>query len=194
MSDPLAEAKARALAVAAKLNSLPGIGGGSVLGKRFRDGEQTEKKIYVPLKDFPDINYRGILIGPKGKHQKDLEERTGASVLVRGRGTERPGDPPEDEEMHVVLRGSQQAVERATKEVEAILRHVERHVRWTDRARADRPHAGARHPRRHDHRQRRLPRPADLAGVRRPTDRAAGCGPVHAGLPDHRPHGPGGQH
>ena len=47
---------------------------------------KKEKKIYLP-EDDPDVNYIGIIIGPRGSTQKILENKSGCRISIRGRGT-----------------------------------------------------------------------------------------------------------
>lgn len=57
--------------------------------KRKFDGDfggRKKKKVYVPVEQHPDINFIGLLIGPRGSTQKRLEEISGAKILLRGKG------------------------------------------------------------------------------------------------------------
>ena len=49
-------------------------------------GMKQSRKIYVPVKEHPEINYLGLLIGPQGSTQKQLSASTGARIVIRGRG------------------------------------------------------------------------------------------------------------
>ncbi len=83
--------------------------GPSVLGKHPRDefGDKKRKKIYVPVLQFPDINFlgtqhartharldsrlrpcvraAGLLIGPRGSTQKYLQDETNTKILMCAR-------------------------------------------------------------------------------------------------------------
>lgn len=50
-------------------------------------GMKQSRKIYVPVKEHPEINYLGLLIGPQGSTQKQLSASTGARIVIRGRGS-----------------------------------------------------------------------------------------------------------
>jgi len=52
----------------------------------MNDASKIKRKIVLP-KDS-SFNYTGLLIGPKGNNQKQLEERTGCKILVRGKGSQ----------------------------------------------------------------------------------------------------------
>jgi hypothetical protein len=49
----------------------------------MNDASKIKRKIVLP-KDS-NFNYTGLLIGPKGNNQKQLEEKTGCKILVRGK-------------------------------------------------------------------------------------------------------------
>lgn len=132
------EAKAKALAIAAKLNSRLGAGAAaaavganvngnqaaveSILGKRtatsFSSAERKKKKIYVPVDKFPDVNFFGLLIGPRGATQKMLEAETGARILIRGKGT---GEDT-DEDMYVlIMADTEDQLERASTKINDLI-------------------------------------------------------------------------
>eukprot|EP01041_Mallomonas_annulata_P000751 gene751-1435_t len=140
------EALAKARAIAAKLGLSTSTTPTGELGKRKSRwdedqsaafgaglGAMTKKKVYIPVREHPDINFLGLLIGPRGKTQKELQERTGAKILVRGRGSQKEGmssgHPDDDDELHVAIEGSNDAVSRALKEIEDILFNPEQALR-----------------------------------------------------------------
>jgi hypothetical protein len=47
--------------------------------------------VYFNLEKYPDINFMGLLIGPRGNTMKKLEKDTGAKVMIRGKGTVKEG-------------------------------------------------------------------------------------------------------
>ncbi len=51
--------------------------------KLLSDATKIKKKVYIPSSQ--NINYVGLLIGPKGTYQKKLEEETGVKLLIRGK-------------------------------------------------------------------------------------------------------------
>eukprot|EP00477_Mikrocytos_mackini_P001161 GAHX01001244.1.p1 GENE.GAHX01001244.1~~GAHX01001244.1.p1 ORF type:complete len:204 (-),score=51.57 GAHX01001244.1:30-641(-) len=44
----------------------------------------TYLKVSIPEEDFPDYNFVGMLIGPKGITQKEIETKTGAKLSIIG--------------------------------------------------------------------------------------------------------------
>ena len=85
------------------------------------DASKIKRKIMLP-KDS-NFNYSGLLIGPKGNSQKQLEERTGCKIMVRGKGSQFPTNDYEDEEdLHVLGLGDNEAqVAKACAEIERII-------------------------------------------------------------------------
>lgn len=70
------------------------------------------------------------MIGPRGKTQKELEQRTGAKIVFRGRGSSKDGlptgHPDDDEDLHVSVEGPSDSVEKAVLELEDILHNPQR--------------------------------------------------------------------
>lgn len=71
------------------------------------------------------FNYTGLIIGPKGSNQKRLEEETGCKILVRGKGSQKEGQPPQpddNEDLHVLIAGDNEIqVVKACEEIEKII-------------------------------------------------------------------------
>ena len=93
----------------------------------------VKKKVYVPTAEHPEVNFLGLLLGPRGSTQKQLQELSGAKILIRGKGSQKgggsSGHPDDNEELHVTIEGTSEAVEKALKEVEAILFNPEEATR-----------------------------------------------------------------
>lgn len=110
----------------------------------FIVGSLQRKKVYIPTQQYPDVNFLGtklynylcinclvfainilgLLIGPKGATQKQLQERSGAKILVRGKGSQKEGmapHPDDNDELHVSIEGPSDSVEIALRDVEQIL-------------------------------------------------------------------------
>ena len=82
---------------------------------------KKEKKIYLP-EDDPDVNYIGIIIGPRGSTQKILENKSGCRISIRGRGTKQ-SKFNSDEQMHVLLQAnSDDQIERGADLIDKLLR------------------------------------------------------------------------
>merc|ERR1712072_684182 len=96
------------------------------------------EKIYVPIKEHPDFNFVGRLLGPRGLTAKQLEQETGCKVMVRGKGSMRDKKKEEqnrgkpnwehlNDELHVLItvedseNRAQLKLERAVDEVKKLL-------------------------------------------------------------------------
>uniref|UniRef100_A0A0K0F7P4 Protein quaking (inferred by orthology to a human protein) n=1 Tax=Strongyloides venezuelensis TaxID=75913 RepID=A0A0K0F7P4_STRVS len=49
--------------------------------------EVRVRKIYIPVDKYPDYNFVGRILGPRGLTAKDLEQRSGCKIMIRGRGS-----------------------------------------------------------------------------------------------------------
>ncbi|KAH7669478.1 BBP/SF1 family protein [Dioscorea alata] len=93
------------------------------------------KKLYIPVKEYPEYNFVGLIIGPRGNTQKRMEKETGAKILIRGKGSAKDGrlrkegnpDPwGEYEDLHVCVEAeTQDSLDAAVKMVENLLVPVE---------------------------------------------------------------------
>ena len=45
----------------------------------------------IPQDEFPEINFVGLLIGPRGNTLKTMEKDTGAKIIIRGKGSVKEG-------------------------------------------------------------------------------------------------------
>jgi polyribonucleotide nucleotidyltransferase len=82
--------------------------------------------MYMPVREHPEINFIGLLIGPRGMTQKQLQQSSGAKIILRGKGAHpegsgAPSHPDDDDELHVSIEGSEEAVAKATQEIQHIL-------------------------------------------------------------------------
>ncbi|XP_065169400.1 protein held out wings isoform X3 [Atheta coriaria] len=96
------------------------------------------EKVYVPVKEHPDFNFVGRILGPRGMTAKQLEQETGCKIMVRGKGSMRDkkkedqnrGKPNWEhlaDELHVLLtvedteNRAQLKLARAVEEVKKLL-------------------------------------------------------------------------
>ncbi|KAL6863464.1 Branchpoint-bridging protein [Amphichorda felina] len=57
----------------------------------YRRPTKTQEKVYVPVNDYPEINFIGLLIGPRGNTLKKMENDSGAKIAIRGKGSVKEG-------------------------------------------------------------------------------------------------------
>lgn len=68
---------------------------------------KVTEKLYIPIKDYPNYNFMGLIIGPRGNTQKQLEKETKCRISIRGKGSHKEGrakrHADDDDEMHVLV-------------------------------------------------------------------------------------------
>lgn len=89
-------------------------------------------KVLIPQEQHPDINFVGLLIGPRGNTLKAMEKETGAKIIIRGKGSvkegkvgRKDGQPlaGEDEPLHAFITASNpEAVKKAVHKINDIIR------------------------------------------------------------------------
>eukprot|EP00062_Callorhinchus_milii_P010012 gi/632954440/ref/XP_007892965.1/ PREDICTED: protein quaking-A-like isoform X5 [Callorhinchus milii] len=96
---------------------------------------QLQEKLFVPVKEYPDFNFVGRILGPRGLTAKQLEAETGCKIMVRGKSSMRDKKKEEqnrgkpnwehlNEELHVLI-----TVEDTQNRAEAKLRRAVEEVK-----------------------------------------------------------------
>ena len=81
----------------------------------YKRNQRPTEKVWLPLKEFPEINFFGLLVGPRGNTLKTMERESGAKISIRGKGSVkegkgRPGyDDQDEEDMHCVVQADDEA-------------------------------------------------------------------------------------
>ncbi|XP_070185491.1 splicing factor 1-like isoform X2 [Littorina saxatilis] len=93
---------------------------------------RVSDKVMIPQEEHPDINFVGLLIGPRGNTLKNLEKETGAKIIIRGKGSVKEGKigrkdgqplPGEDEPLHAyVTANNPENVKKAVEKIKEIIR------------------------------------------------------------------------
>ncbi|XP_064629160.1 uncharacterized protein LOC135488440 [Lineus longissimus] len=93
---------------------------------------KVSDKVMIPQEEHPDINFVGLLIGPRGNTLKKLEKETGAKIIIRGKGSVKEGKigrkdgqplPGEDEPLHAYVTASNpENVKKAVDKIKEIIR------------------------------------------------------------------------
>ena len=91
--------------------------------------EKPKRKIYIPVKDNPNFNYVGLIIGPRGATQKEMESNYNCKISIRGKGTtmseKQKNLPGMDDELHVLVTGeTEDNVNAASIRVQELLKPV----------------------------------------------------------------------
>lgn len=90
--------------------------------------QKLQRKIYIPIKEFPQYNFIGLIIGPRGNTQKRMEKESNCKIAIRGKGSVKEGSKgkkntaDENDDLHVLITGEREEdLERAAKEVQNLL-------------------------------------------------------------------------
>lgn len=98
----------------------------------YRRPAKTQEKIYVPVNDYPEVNFIGLLIGPRGNTLKSMETKSGAKIAIRGKGSVKEGkgraDLPRganenlDDELHcLVMADTEEKVNLGVKLIQEVI-------------------------------------------------------------------------
>lgn len=93
--------------------------------------QQLHMKIYIPFKEYPDYNFIGLIIGPRGLTQKQMERDTGCKIAIRGRGGSKDGKQMSnkdnsDDPLHVLITApNMDAMRKAESLVRKLVTPVE---------------------------------------------------------------------
>lgn len=103
-----------------------------LMAKR-QNGGRPQDKVYIPVKEFPEINFFGLLVGPRGNSLKKMERESGAKISIRGKGSVkegkgRPGggfEDDENDELHCLVTGdSEEKVQKCVKLINGVIEIV----------------------------------------------------------------------
>ncbi|PSK60165.1 hypothetical protein B9Z65_1063 [Elsinoe australis] len=96
----------------------------------YRRPTKTQEKVYVPVNDYPEINFIGLLIGPRGNTLKKMESESGAKIAIRGKGSVKEGKGRSDaahasnqeEDLHcLIMADTEDKIERAKKAIHNVI-------------------------------------------------------------------------
>ena len=94
--------------------------------------KRIEDRVDIPADQYPDINFMGLLLGPRGKALEALKDKTGCLITIRGKGTLKSGmtginkDGRKfdalDEPMHAFITGPDaSSVKKAADEIRELV-------------------------------------------------------------------------
>ncbi|KAK2743643.1 hypothetical protein FQN57_004752 [Myotisia sp. PD_48] len=96
----------------------------------YRRPTKTQEKVYVPVNDYPEINFIGLLIGPRGNTLKTMESESGAKIAIRGKGSVKEGKGRSDaahssnqeEDLHcLIMADTEEKVNKAKKLIHNVI-------------------------------------------------------------------------
>ena len=93
---------------------------------------KVNDKVMIPQDEHPEINFVGLLIGPRGNTLKSMEKETGAKIIIRGKGSVKEGKvgrkdgqplPGEDEPLHAYVTATNvEAVKKAVIKINEVIK------------------------------------------------------------------------
>ncbi|XP_036403648.1 splicing factor 1 isoform X2 [Megalops cyprinoides] len=93
---------------------------------------RVNDKVMIPQDEYPEINFVGLLIGPRGNTLKNIEKECCAKIMIRGKGSVKEGKvgrkdgqmlPGEDEPLHaLVTANTMENVKKAVDQIRGILK------------------------------------------------------------------------
>ncbi|KAF2151038.1 hypothetical protein K461DRAFT_165443 [Myriangium duriaei CBS 260.36] len=96
----------------------------------YRRPTKTQEKVYVPVNDYPEINFIGLLIGPRGNTLKKMESESGAKIAIRGKGSVKEGKGRSDaahssnqeEDLHcLIMADTEEKIIRAKRAIHNVI-------------------------------------------------------------------------
>lgn len=90
---------------------------------------RPQEKVYIPVKEFPEINFFGLLVGPRGNSLKKMERESGAKISIRGKGSVKEGKGRPDhfaddaeEELHcLVMADTEESVSHCVRLINKVI-------------------------------------------------------------------------
>ena len=94
----------------------------------YRPNKRTAK-LLIPVDEYPGYNFFGLIIGPRGSTQKQMQRETNTKIVIRGRGSAKGGTGAAErnnefdhEPLHVLIEGDVQSdVDKAKAMIEKLL-------------------------------------------------------------------------
>lgn len=93
---------------------------------------RVSDKVLIPQEEHPQINFVGLLIGPRGNTLKAMEKDTGAKIIIRGKGSVKEGKvgrkdgqplPGEDEPLHAFITAANaECVKKAVERINEVIK------------------------------------------------------------------------
>jgi splicing factor 1 len=102
--------------------------------------QRPAEKVYIPVKEFPEINFFGLLVGPRGNSLKKMERDSGAKISIRGKGSVKEGKNRNDqyaddaeEDLHcLVTADSYDKVQTCVKLINKVIETVRVYAKYQD--------------------------------------------------------------
>ncbi|ROW11790.1 hypothetical protein VPNG_04951 [Cytospora leucostoma] len=94
--------------------------------------KRIREKVFIPVKDFPTLNFIGQILGPRGQSLRQMNAESGANIVIRGKGSVKEGSSRSlrstddmQEPLHCLITGdSQREVEKAKELINRVIETV----------------------------------------------------------------------
>lgn len=137
---------------------------------------RPQDKVYIPVKEFPEINFFGLLVGPRGNSLKKMERESGAKISIRGKGSVKEGKErggggnfasDEEDELHcLIMADDEYKVKACVALINRVIETVSRKVTYIPHG-ADFLQAASTPEGQNDHKRNQLRELASLNGTLR---------------------------
>ncbi|KAK0611768.1 hypothetical protein B0T14DRAFT_406773, partial [Immersiella caudata] len=99
---------------------------------RGRGPTKLREKVYIPVRDFPSVSFIGQLLGPRGRSLDEMCAKSGAKIVIRGKGSVKEGrgrgwynhrqQQEENEPLHcLVIADTPAQMEQAKRLVQGVI-------------------------------------------------------------------------
>lgn len=93
---------------------------------------QIREKVFIPVMDFPTLNFIGQILGPRSQSLRQMNAESGANIVIRGKGSAKEGSSRSlrstddtQEPLHCLITGdSQQKVEKGKELISRVIETV----------------------------------------------------------------------
>ncbi|ROW03106.1 hypothetical protein VMCG_05781 [Cytospora schulzeri] len=94
-----------------------------------------KEKVFIPVMDFPTLNFIGQILGPRGQSLREMNAESGANIVIRGKGSAKEGSSrchrtttttdDMQEPLHCLIAAdSQQKVDKARGLINRVIENV----------------------------------------------------------------------
>ncbi|SSD61668.1 related to Branchpoint-bridging protein [Saccharomycodes ludwigii] len=97
----------------------------------YKKPNSFKDKYFIPVEQFPNVNFVGLLLGPRGNTLKQLQQTSGCKIAIRGKGSVKEGKTAADlpkgamnlsEPLHcVIIADSEEKLAKGIKACESVV-------------------------------------------------------------------------
>ncbi|CUS25134.1 LAQU0S28e00232g1_1 [Lachancea quebecensis] len=97
----------------------------------YKRPTKFQDKYYIPIQKYPEINFMGLLLGPRGNTLRKLQEESGCKIAIRGQGSVKEGKNASElpkgamnfeEPLHCIISAeSEEKIQKGIKACEGVV-------------------------------------------------------------------------